>query len=219
VLVLIGLGYICPSVPSRVRVRGGSRQRGLASAQCSKLLVAKPFGVAYHGSHSVPDEYPAELRIGRRGGDVTQPQADGCVRLRIYVDLLKGCFQQALKVDSSNARANDAGRMVEQLLRWLSGREEDQDAAQLIDAVDDSGGSLTAGEIAFNATSTICRTPNSTSGCNVLVGPKSNTAISSPVPSEAASIRCRKLPNSRKRPFSFMTSLRTLYSPFMAPRM
>jgi hypothetical protein len=32
-------------------------------------------------------------------------------------------------VDSSNARANDAGRIVEQLLRWLSGREEDQDAA------------------------------------------------------------------------------------------
>jgi hypothetical protein len=82
-----------------------------------------------HGSHSVLDEYPAELRIGRRGGDVTQPQADGYVRLRIDVDLLKGCFQQALKVDSSNARANDAGRIVEQLLRWLSGREEDQDAA------------------------------------------------------------------------------------------
>ena len=34
-------------------------------------------------------------------------------------------------------------------------------------------GSLTAGEIAFNETSTICRTPNSTSYCNVLVGPKS----------------------------------------------
>jgi hypothetical protein len=178
---------------------------------------------SYHGSHSVLDEYPAELRIGRRGGAVTQPQADGCVRLRIYVDLLKGCFQQALKVDSSNARANDAGRIVEQLLRWLSGREEDQDAAQirrngstqLMTVV----GSLTAGEIAFNATSTICRTPNSTSCCNVLVGPKSNTAISSAVPSEAASIWCRKLPNSRKRPFSLMTSLRTLYSPFMAPRM
>src|ERR1019366_1208683 len=37
-------------------------------------------------------------------------------------------------------------------------------------------GSLTAGEIAFNATSTICRTPNSTSCCNVRVGPKSNAA-------------------------------------------
>ena len=143
--VLIGLGYICPCVPSRVRVRGGSLQRGLASAQCSQLLLAKPFGVAYHGSHSVPDEYPAELRIGRRGGDVTQPQADGCVRLRIYVDLLKGCFQQALKVDSSNARANDAGRIVEQFLRWLSGREEDQDAAQRIDAVDDGGGVADSG--------------------------------------------------------------------------
>src|ERR1039458_1410261 len=44
-------------------------------------------------------------------------------------------------------------------------------------------GSLTAGEIAFNAISTICRTPNSTSCCNVLVGPKSNAASISAVPS------------------------------------
>jgi len=101
--------------------------------------------------------YPATVRIpcsmsirrnsgsGDEGGDVTQPQADGWVRLRIYVDLLKGCFQQALKVDSSNARANDAGRIVEQFLRWLSGREEDQDAAQRIDAVDDGGGVADSG--------------------------------------------------------------------------
>jgi hypothetical protein len=50
-----------------------------------------------------------------------------------------------VKVASSNARANDAGRIVEQLLRWLSGREEDQDAAQRIDEVDDSGGVADSG--------------------------------------------------------------------------
>src|ERR1019366_2945597 len=44
-------------------------------------------------------------------------------------------------------------------------------------------GSLTAGEIAFNAISTICRTPNSASCCNVRVGPKSNAVSSSAVPS------------------------------------
>jgi hypothetical protein len=35
-------------------------------------------------------------------------------------------------------------------------------------------GSLTAGEIAFNAISTICRTPNSTSCCIVRIGPMTN---------------------------------------------
>ena len=37
-------------------------------------------------------------------------------------------------------------------------------------------GSFTAGEIALSAMSTICRTPNSMSCCNVREGPKSNAA-------------------------------------------
>ena len=53
------------------------------------------------------------------------------------------------------------------------------DLTQLIAVV----GSLTAGEIARNAISTICKTPNSTSCCNVLVGPMSMAARSSSVPS------------------------------------
>src|ERR1035441_9376712 len=67
-------------------------QRGMASAQLPQLLFAQLFGAACHDPHSALDEYPAESRIGRRGGDVTegaqQPQADGHVRLRIHADLV-----------------------------------------------------------------------------------------------------------------------------------
>src|ERR1035441_2528309 len=118
-------------------------QRHLASAQFSQFLFAELPGAARHYPHSALDEYPAELRIGRRGGDVTeasqQSQADGHVRLRIHADLLEGCVQQALEVDPSNAGASDARRIVEQLFRRLAGREADQNAAQLIDARDGGG--------------------------------------------------------------------------------
>jgi len=121
----------------------------LASAQRSQLLFAEPFGAACHGPYFAFDKYPAELRIGRRGGDVTegsqQPQADGHVRLRIHADLLQGYLQQALEVDRSNAGANDAWRIVEQLLGRLSGGEADQNAAQLIDSVDGGGGVVDRG--------------------------------------------------------------------------
>src|SRR5208282_6416382 len=43
-------------------------------------------------------------------------------------------------------------------------------------------GSLTAGEMALSAMSTICKTPNSTSCCKVREGPKSNALRSSVVP-------------------------------------
>src|SRR5271165_4951460 len=67
-------------------------------------------------------------------------------------------------------------------------------------------GSLTAGEIAFNATSTICRTPNSTSCCNVLVGPQSKAASSSAVPSGV-----RRLPDlSTRRRFDVDLALSVL---------
>jgi hypothetical protein len=92
--------------------------------------LAEFFGAAFNCPHSALDEYPAELQIGCRGGDVAegsqQPQADGHVRLRIHADLLKGCLQQALEVDPSNSGPNDATRIVEQILRRLSGREADQ---------------------------------------------------------------------------------------------
>src|ERR1035437_4943164 len=96
-------------------------QRGLASAQLSQILVAELFGAACHDPHSALDQYPAELRIGRRGSDVTegsqQPQADGHVRLRIHADLIEGCVQQALEVYPCNAGADDAPRVAEQLVR------------------------------------------------------------------------------------------------------
>src|SRR5664280_2642543 len=127
----------------QLRDRGEARQRGPTSAHLSQFLFAELFGAACHYPHSALDECPAELRIGRRDGDVTegsqQSQADGHVRLRINADLVKGCVQQALEVDPSNAGANDARRIVEQLLGRLSGREADQNAAQLIDAVDGGG--------------------------------------------------------------------------------
>src|SRR5664280_232916 len=133
----------------RLRDRSEALQRGLTSAQLSQLLFAELFGAACHCPHSVLDEYPAELRIGRRGGDVTessqQPQADRHVRLRIHADLLKGRLQQALEVNPSNAGADDARGIVEQILRRLSGREADQNAAQLIDAVDGGGGVVDGG--------------------------------------------------------------------------
>ena len=43
-------------------------------------------------------------------------------------------------MDPSNAGTNDARRIIEQFLRGLSGREVDKNAAQLIHAVDGSGG-------------------------------------------------------------------------------
>src|ERR1019366_5331670 len=49
--------------------------------------------------------------------------------------------------------------------------------------IDEDRVNVNGGAIAFKATSTICRTPNSASCCNVLVGPKSNAASSSAVPS------------------------------------
>src|ERR1039457_746399 len=110
-------------------------QRGMAGAQLSQLPFAEPLGAASHDPHSALDEYPAEGRIGRRGSDVTegaqQPQADGHVRLRIHADLVKGRVQHALKVDPANAGAHHTRRIVEQLCRRLSGREADQNAAQL----------------------------------------------------------------------------------------
>src|SRR5208282_2700163 len=126
-----------------LRDRGEALQRGLASAQLFQFLFAELFGAACHCPHPPLDEDPAKLRIGRRSGVVTegsqQPQADGHVRLRIHADLLHGCLQQALEMDPSNAGANDARRIVEQILRRLSGREADQDAAQLIDTINGGG--------------------------------------------------------------------------------
>src|SRR5579872_2080086 len=131
------------------RDRGIALQCRLATAQLFQLLFAELFGAACHYPHSVPGEYPAELEIGGRGGDIAersqQPQADGHVRLRIHSDLLKGCVKQALKVDPSNADANGSRRIVEQLLRRFSGSEADQNAAQLIDAVDGSRGIVDGG--------------------------------------------------------------------------
>src|SRR5271157_38411 len=113
-----------PSRALRLRDRGEALQRGLANAQRTQFRFAQLFGAARNYPHSALDEYLAELRIGRRGGDVTegsqQPQADGHVRFRIHADLLKGCLQQALEMYPFNAGANDARRIVEQLLRRLS---------------------------------------------------------------------------------------------------
>ena len=65
--------------------------------------------------------------------------------LRIHADLLEGRVQQALEVDPSNAGANDARRIVEQIIGRLPGREADQDAAQLIHAADGGGGVVDGG--------------------------------------------------------------------------
>ena len=99
--------------------------------------------------HSALDEYPAELRIGRRDGDVTegsqQPQADRDVGFRIHADLLKGSVQQALEVDPSDACAWNARRIAEQFVRRLARREADQDTAQLIYATDRGRGVVNGG--------------------------------------------------------------------------
>src|ERR1039457_1474748 len=78
----------------QLRDRGESPQRGPTSAQLSQFLFAEFFGAACHYPRSARDECPAELRVGRRDGDIAkgaqQSQADGHVRLRIHADLVKG---------------------------------------------------------------------------------------------------------------------------------
>src|SRR5271170_2961187 len=124
----------------RLRNCGEGLERGLANAQRLQFVLAELFGTARQRVHSALNEYPAELQIGGRGGDVSegsqQPQTDCDVGFRIHADLLKGCFQQTVEVDPCNACARNARRIAEQFIRRLTGREADQDTAQLIDAGD-----------------------------------------------------------------------------------
>ena len=79
-----------------------------------------------------------------------------------------------METDPPDARADHAGRIV--TIDGGSSRDAKRIRMRLNWSTQFTPvlGSFTAGEIAFSAISTICKTPNSTSCCSVRVGPSSS---------------------------------------------